>query len=517
MPPDMKPDGIAILDFGGQYCHLIARRIREMNVYSEILPSDSSPKEIADTRDAMVVRGIILSGSPGSVGGKVIPFDTRVLEMDLPVLGLCYGHQLIAAIFGGDVRSGELKEYGSTEAFIDMPVGLLDGMEPLEKVWMSHGDTVFGLGSDFDVLAHTAGSPVAAYKHKNRRLWGLQWHPEVVHTEKGGTILGNFVFGICGCKSNWVPSDQLRDSVKEIIDIVGNGKAIIALSGGVDSSVAGAIAGKALGTRLLAVHVDNGLMRLNESKAVLDTFKNFGLELVFVDARRRFIDKLRGVTDPESKRKIIGEEFIRVFEEEARGFGAEYLIQGTIYPDRIESGITRHSDTIKTHHNVGGLPLNIEFKEIIEPLKNLYKDEVRGLGLSLGLSKEIVQRQPFPGPGLAVRIIGEVTEEALKILRIVDGIVCSEVEASEHFGNVWQYFAILTNLKTTGVKGDERAYGYTVAVRFVESLDGMTASFSKAPWPLIERISNRIVNEVPSVTRVVYDVTHKPPATIEWE
>jgi len=440
-----------------------------------------------------------------------------VLEIGLPVLGLCYGHQLIAALHGGDLRSGEAREYGSTEAEIDRAEGVLEGMGPTERVWMSHGDTVYGLPCDFDVLAHTDASPVAAFRHRSKPLHGLQWHPEVVHTERGLEMLRNFVFGICGCEANWRPEDALEHGIREIKEAVGDGKAVIALSGGVDSGVAAALAGRALGGNLVAVHVDHGFMRMGESRQVEEAFGGLGLNLVVVHAQKRFLEGLRGVVDPEEKRKIIGEEFIRVFEEEAGKAGAEYLIQGTIYPDRIESGISLHSDKIKTHHNVGGLPLRMEFEGVVEPLKDYYKDEVRALGRRLGLPEAIVRRKPFPGPGLAVRIVGEVTEERLEVLRRADAIACEEVEASGLGEGFWQYFAVLTDTKSTGVKGDERAYGWTVAIRIVESVDGMTAGFAKPPWGFLERISNRIVNEVPSVTRVVYDITHKPPSTIEWE
>jgi len=354
-------------------------------------------------------------------------------------------------------------------------------------------------------------------KHRDKEIYGLQWHPEVAHTERGTHMLRNFVFKVCGCKPNWRPLDRVEEAVAEIKATVSDGKAIIALSGGVDSSVAAALAGKALGDRLVAVHVDHGLMRMNESEEVEKAFTGRGVNLVVVQAKERFLERLQGVTDPEEKRMIIGEEFIRVFEDEARKVGAEYLIQGTIYPDRIESGITRNSDTIKTHHNVGGLPLQMEFKAVIDPLRDLYKDEVRALGERLGLPRELVWRQPFPGPGLAVRVMGPVTEEKLEALRRADFIVVEEVEKHPFKEHLWQYFAVLTDTKSTGVKGDERAYGWTIAVRMVESIDAMTASFSKAPWEVLERISNRIGNEIPSVTRIVYDVTHKPPSTIEWE
>ncbi|MBN2334602.1 glutamine-hydrolyzing GMP synthase [Candidatus Bathyarchaeota archaeon] len=516
MISDSLPDGIAILDFGGQYCHLIARRVREMNVYSEILPSDAKADEVTALGSVMRVKGVIFSGSPSSVKAEdALTLDPAILGLGVPVLGLCYGLQLLASMHGGEL--GKAREYGVTRAYIDEPVGVLEGLGSCEQVWMSHGDTVFRAPEGFRVLAHTERAPVAAMKDVEREVYGLQWHPEVVHTTHGAEMLRNFVFKVCGCEANWRPLDRVEEAVKEIGSKVGGGKAIIALSGGVDSSVAAALAGRALGERLFAVHVDHGLMRMNESSEVEEAFRHRGVNLVVVDARERFLRRLEGVVDPEEKRKIIGEEFIRVFEDEAGKVGADYLIQGTIYPDRIESGLTRNSDTIKTHHNVGGLPMRMEFREVIDPLKDLYKDEVRALGERLGLPRELVWRQPFPGPGLAVRIVGQITEEKLELLRRADAIVCEEVEAHPFGEGLWQYFAVLTNTKSTGVKGDERAYGWTVAVRLVESVDAMTAKFSRAPWDVLERISNRIGNEVQGVTRVVYDITHKPPSTIEWE
>ena len=518
MSLEQLPDGIVILDFGGQYCHLIARRVREMKVYSEILPSDASVKEVEDLGKTMRIRGVILSGSPSSVNARdALRLDEKILDLGVPVLGLCYGHQLLAQIHKGDVRKGTVKEYGSRTAYIDRAEGILEGMEFQEPVWMSHGDTVYSLSSCFHVLAHTDSAPVAAFSYPEKGVYGLQWHPEVKHTTHGDKMLHNFVFDICKAKPNWRPADVIEDSVKTIKSQVGNGRAIIALSGGIDSSVAAAIVSKALGDRIMAVHVDQGLMRMDESRLVKEAMEKIGVNVKVVDAKARFLRRLKGVVDPERKRKIIGEEFIRVFEEEARAFGAEYLVQGTIYPDRIESGITRHADTIKTHHNVGGLPLHMEFKGVVEPLKDLYKDEVRALGTKIGLPKELVWRQPFPGPGLAVRIVGEVTEEKVDILRRADDIVTGEVERSEIAGVPWQYFAVLTDTKSTGVKGDERAYGTTVAIRIVESVDAMTANFTRAPWDLLERISNNITNGIPQVTRVVYDITNKPPSTIEWE
>ena len=518
MPQNSKPDGIAILDFGGQYCHLIARRVREMHVYSEILSCDTSEWELKALNENMNLKGLILSGSPSSIHRDNSPrLGDGVLEMGIPVLGLCYGHQLIAHMHGGKVMRGSRKEYGVTNVYIDYFEGILEGLSPIEKVWMSHGDTVFTLNDEFKVLAHTDISPIAAYIHNSKPLYGLQWHPEVVHTENGNRMLCKFVYEICECEPNWRSDDTVDIAVLQVNSSVGDSNAIIALSGGVDSSVAGSLAGKALGDRLIAVHVDHGFMRVNESKSVEKAFTKLGVNLIVVDAREHFINKLKGIVDPEAKRKIIGEEFIRVFEKEARKTGAEYLIQGTIYPDRIESGLSKHSDTIKTHHNVGGLPLHMEFKAVVEPLQDLYKDEVRALGRRLGLPDTLVDRQPFPGPGLAIRVMGEVTSEKLDILRKADAIVCEEVENSILSESAWQYLAVMTNTKSTGVKGDERAYGVTIAIRIVESVDGMTANFAKAPWDILERMSTRITNEIPEVTRVVYDITHKPPSTIEWE
>jgi len=516
MTPKSPPDGIAILDFGGQYCHLIARRVREMNVYTEILPSDAKADEVRALSAVMNVKGIIFSGSPSSVRAQgALTLDPAILELGIPVLGLCYGLQLLADMHGGELVKA--REYGVTKAYIDEPIGVLEGLEACEQVWMSHGDTVSRAPHGFKVLAHTDRAPVAAMRHALKPIYGLQWHPEVAHTEHGAEMLRNFVFNVCGCQPNWRPLDRVEEAVRAIESRVGGGKAIIALSGGVDSSVAAALAGKALGRRLVAVHVDNGFMRMNESEGVEEAFRGRGINLVVVHARDRFMGRLIGVADPEEKRRIIGDEFIRVFEDEARKVGAEYLIQGTIYPDRIESGITRNSDTIKTHHNVGGLPLKMEFRAVIDPLQDLYKDEVRALGERLGLPRELVWRQPFPGPGLAVRVMGSVTEEKLDVLRKADAIVVEEVGRHPFREHLWQYFAVLTDTKSTGVKGDERAYGWTIAVRMVESVDAMTASFSKAPWEVLERISSRIGNEIPSVTRIVYDITHKPPSTIEWE
>jgi GMP synthase (glutamine-hydrolysing) len=511
-------DTILVLDFGGQYCHLIGRRIREHGVYSEIVPHDITPDEIKTLNKKFNVKGLILSGGPSSVYEPNAPrLDPRILELNLPVLGLCYGHQLIAEITKGKVEPAACKEYGIAQVSIDKTVGVLEGLSKKEKVWMSHGDTVLAVPPGFEVLAHTESCPVAAFKHKEKPIYGLQWHPEVIHTENGVRMLCNFIFEVCKCEANWQMEDLIEKMVKEIKAEAGEGKAIIGLSGGIDSSVATALAAQALNDRLTAVFVDHGFMREGEPEEVRNAFQKFKINFVVANAQERFMEKLKGVTDPEKKRKIIGEEFIRVFEEKAAKTGADYLIQGTIYPDRIESGFRKHSDKIKTHHNVAGLPAKIKFKKILEPLRDLYKDEVREVAKMLGLPKAIVRRQPFPGPGLAVRIIGELTEEKVRIAKKADKIVREEIEKNGLEEHLWQYFAVLTDTKATGVKGDARAYGYVVAVRAAESREAMTASFAQIPYTVLETISTRITNEVPEVTRVVYDITHKPPATIEWE
>jgi GMP synthase (glutamine-hydrolysing) len=513
-----KYDTILVLDFGGQYCHLIGRRIREHGVYSEIVPHDITPDEIKTLNKKFNVKGLILSGGPSSVYEPNAPrLDPRILELNLPVLGLCYGHQLIAEITNGKVEPAACKEYGIAQVSIDKTIGVLEGLSKKEKVWMSHGDTVLAVPPGFEVLAHTESCPVAAFKHKEKPIYGLQWHPEVIHTENGVRMLRNFIFEVCKCEANWQMEDLIEKMVKEIKAEAGEGKAIIGLSGGIDSSVATALSAQALNERLTAVFVDHGFMREDEPEEIRNAFQKFKINFVVANAQERFMEKLKGVTDPEKKRKIIGEEFIRVFEEKAAKTGAEYLIQGTIYPDRIESGFRKHSDKIKTHHNVAGLPAKIKFKKILEPLRDLYKDEVREVAKMLDLPKAIVHRQPFPGPGLAVRIIGELTEEKVRIAKKADKIVREEIEKNGLEEHLWQYFAVLTDTKATGVKGDARAYGYVVAVRAAESREAMTASFAEIPYTVLETISTRITNEIPEVTRVVYDVTHKPPATIEWE
>jgi len=513
-----KYDTILVLDFGGQYCHLIGRRIRENGVYSEIVPHDISPEEIAALNQKFNVKGLIFSGGPSSVYEPNAPkLHPRILEVNLPILGLCYGHQLLAQLTGSKVEPAACKEYGIAQVAIDKPVGVLEGLSEKEQVWMSHGDTVFAPPPEFEALAHTENCPVAAFRHKTKPIYGLQWHPEVIHTENGMRMLQNFIFQVCKCQANWQMEDLIGKMVKELQTETGASRAIIGLSGGIDSSVATAIAAKALGDKLTAVFVDHGFMREGEPEQIRETFQKYPINFIVANAQERFMKKLKGVVDPETKRKIMGEEFIRVFEEIANESGAEYLIQGTIYPDRIESGFRKGSDKIKSHHNVAGLPEKIKFKKILEPLRDLYKDEVRKVARMLDLPKEIVNRQPFPGPGLAVRIIGELTEEKVTIAKKADKIVREEIEKNNLAENLWQYFAVVTDTKATGVKGDARAYGYVVAVRAMESREAMTASFAKIPYPVLEKISTRITNEIPQVTRVVYDITHKPPATIEWE
>jgi len=513
-----KYDTILVLDFGGQYCHLIGRRIRENGVYSEIVAHDISPEEVKALNEKFNVKGLILSGGPSSVYEPNAPkLNPRILEVNLPILGLCYGHQLLAQLTNGKVEPAACKEYGTAQVSIDKPVGVLEGLNEKEKVWMSHGDTVFALPQEFEALAHTENCPVAAFRHKQKPIYGLQWHPEVIHTENGMRMLRNFIFQVCKCQANWQMEDLIGKMVAELKSEIGGSRAIIGLSGGIDSSVATALAAKALGDKLTAVFVDHGLMRECEPEAIREAFQKFPINFIVANAQERFMQKLIGVVDPETKRKVIGEEFIRVFEEIANESGAEYLIQGTIYPDRIESGFRKNSNKIKSHHNVAGLPEKIKFKKILEPLRDLYKDEVRKVARMLDLPKEIVTRQPFPGPGLAVRIIGELTAEKVGIAKKADKIVREEIESNGLAENLWQYFAVLTDTKATGVKGDARAYGYVVAVRAAESREAMTASFANIPYPVLEKISTRITNEIPQVTRVVYDITHKPTATIEWE
>jgi GMP synthase (glutamine-hydrolysing) len=513
-----KIDTILVLDFGGQYCHLISRKIREQNVYSEIVPHDITPEEIKTLEEKFNVKGLILSGGSSSACKQNTPkLDPKVLEENTPILSLCYGPQILTQLTKEKIEPTTCKEHGITYVTISKPVGVLEGLNEKEKVWMNHSDTTANLPSDFESLAHTNNCPAAAFRHKHKPIYGLQWQPEAIHTENGTRMFQNFIFKVCKCEANWQMESTIEKMIQELKTEVGNEKAIIGLSGGIDSSVSTALAAKALNEKLTAVYVDHGFMREGETEAIRETFSKFKINFVIVQAQERFIKKLEGVTEPERKRKTIGEEFIRVFEEEAIKSGAQYLIQGTIYPDIIESGFSKNSTNIKSHHNVGGLPEKIKFKKILEPLRELYKDEVRKVAKILGLPKELVNRQPFPGPGLAVRIIGPLTEEKIKVVKRSDKIVREEIEAAGLAEKLWQYFTIVTDTKATGVKGDARAYGYVVAIRAVESREAMTASFAKIPYDILEKISARITNEIAEVTHIVYDITHKPPATIEWE
>lgn len=505
-----------VLDFGGQYNQLIARRVREHHVYAEIRSYNKiTIKEIKQNS----YKGIIFTGGPYSVYNELSPrYDAAILELGLPILGICYGHQLMGYMAGGVICEAESSsEYGKT--IVKLEKSPLFKSIPTEIIcWMSHTDYIQNVPAGFSVIARTEKCPCAAMCDEKRHLYGLQFHPEVVHTEYGEVILQNFIFEICGCKGDWKMDNFIENSVKKYRKELAGKKVLLALSGGVDSSVAAALIYKAIGKNLTCVFVDHGLLRKDEGDFVENTFKSrFGMNLIHVHAQKRFLDKLRGVVDPEQKRKIIGEEFIRVFEEEARKLGKiNVLVQGTIYPDVVESG-KGESATIKSHHNVGGLPDVIAFDSIVEPLANLFKDEVREVGNKLGLPKELVYRQPFPGPGLAVRVIGEITKEKLDLLRSADAIFREEIEKIAEKVTADQYFAVLTDLKSVGVKGDARTYGYTIALRAVTTDDFMTAEWTRLPYEVIEQASLRITNEIEQVTRVVYDVTSKPPATVEWE
>ncbi|MBF0555202.1 MAG: glutamine-hydrolyzing GMP synthase [Nitrospirae bacterium] len=509
-------DKILVLDFGSQYTQLIARRIRERKVYSEILPYNTPINKIKD----FGAKGIVLSGGPASIYEKDAPIvDKSIFDLGVPILGICYGMQLIVHLLGGEVERAQKREYGRAALTIDNDAGLLAGLSEGSIVWMSHGDSVKTLPDGFVSIAHTSNSPYAAIANESRKIYALQFHPEVAHTQEGNIILDNFVHGICKCSSNWQMSSFIEYATEAIRQKAGGGDVVCALSGGVDSSVAAILIHKAIGQRLHCIFVDNGLLRKNEKAKVIDTFqRHFNLNLIVVDAETRFLDKLRGVTDPELKRKIIGGEFIAVFEEEAKKIGGvKYLAQGTLYPDVIESvSFKGPSATIKSHHNVGGLPDVMNLK-LIEPLRELFKDEVREIGEELGLPDEICYRQPFPGPGLAIRCIGELSAERLRILRDADAIVIEEIKNAGLYREIWQSFAVLLPLRTVGVMGDERTYDYTIAMRAVNSVDGMTADWARVPYETLSIISNRIINEVKGVNRVVYDITSKPPGTIEWE
>jgi GMP synthase (glutamine-hydrolysing) len=520
-----EPDTVVVLDFGSQFAQLIARRVRELNVYSELLPHDTPWAELERRKP----RAIILSGGPMSVYDEGAPKpDPAIWRGSIPVLGICYGAQLMAIELGGDVLPTEKREYGPATVAITADDGLFVGLERDQPVWMSHGDSITRLPEGFRATAQTDSTPYAGLVDPQRGLYGIQFHPEVVHTPRGRDVLRNFVVGIAGARTDWTPANLIETTVTDIRARVdahaeatgSDGLVICALSGGVDSAVAAALVHRAVGDRLTCIYVDHGLMRKKESELLRQTFEqNLGMRLVMVDARDRFLRRLAGVEDPEQKRRIIGDEFIRVFEEEAAKLGRiDFLTQGTLYPDVIESTApeTKAAQKIKTHHNVGGLPADMRF-QLIEPLRYLFKDEVRAVGLELGLPEAMVLRQPFPGPGLAIRIIGEVTAERLETLREADWIVIDEIKAAGLYRRLWQSFAILTPVRSVGVMGDGRTYANVVAIRAVTSEDGMTADWAKLPYDILGRISSRIVNEVPGVNRVVYDISSKPPATIEWE
>ncbi len=510
-------EAVIVIDFGSQYSMLIARRIRECQVYCELVPHDTPWERIAPLNP----KGFILSGGPASVYDPEAPLaPAYIYESHLPILGICYGMQVLTKQLGGQVTPGIKREYGHAVLHlsnIDSP--LFADLTSPSPVWMSHGDKIEEMPPGFRSLAYTENSPFAVMGNDDR-IFGLQFHPEVAHTPEGKIILKNFAFRVCGCKRNWTMGSFINESISRIKEQVGNGRVISALSGGVDSSVVATLIHRAIGNQLTCIFVNNGLLRREEVERTINTFRlNLGMNIVFVDATERFLNHLKGVTDPELKRKVIGEEFIRVFEQEAIKIGKiDFLAQGTLYPDVIEStsSVSSASATIKTHHNVGGLPAKMTL-QLLEPLRYLFKDEVRQVGLELGLPEEMVWRQPFPGPGLAIRIIGKVTKEKLEILRAADWVVMNEIKKAKLYRQLWQSFAVLTDVKSVGVMGDYRTYGYLISIRAVTSEDAMTADWARLPYDLLARISNRIVNEVPGVNRVVYDITSKPPSTIEWE
>ena len=515
----MKRELVIVLDFGGQYNQLVARRVRESQVYCEIY----SYKTGLETIKKMNPKGIILTGGPNSCYLEDSPTYSRELfELGIPVLGLCYGAQLMMHVLGGKVERADVREYGKTEVLVDKQDSrIFENVSPKTICWMSHFDYISRIAPGFEITAHTADCPVAAAENAEKQLYAIQFHPEVLHTAEGSKMLYNFVRNVCGCAGDWRMDSFVENSIREIREKVGDGKVLLALSGGVDSSVAAGLLSKAIGKQLTCVFVDHGLLRKNEGdevEAVFGPTGDFDLNFIRVNAQERYYEKLAGVTDPEQKRKSIGEEFIRVFEEEAKKIGAvDFLAQGTIYPDVVESGLGGESAVIKSHHNVGGLPDFVDFKEIIEPLRDLFKDEVRSAGLELGLPRELVFRQPFPGPGLGVRIVGEVTAEKVRIVQDADAIYREEIANAGMDQEINQYFAALTNMRSVGVMGDERTYDYAVALRAVKTIDFMTAEAAEIPFEVLQKVMSRIINEVKGVNRVFYDLTSKPPGTIEFE
>jgi GMP synthase (glutamine-hydrolysing) len=509
-------DEVVVLDYGGQYSQLIARRVRECGVFSELLPYHVGAAEVARRRP----KGVILSGGPASVyADGAPPLELALLELGIPVLGICYGMQLIARELGGRVQGAEVGEFGRSQLTVADSGRLLAGTPPEQTCWMSHRDTVFSAPPGFTALASSTASPVAAFESSERGVYGIQFHPEVVHTPYGQRVLTNFLQDVCGCEPNWSAASVIEDQIERIREQVGEGRAICGLSGGVDSSVAALLVHRAIGDRLTCVFVDHGLMRKDEGAQVVLAFRDhFKVPLVAVDAEDRFLKRLRGVTDPERKRKLIGAEFIRVFEEEAAKLDdVQFLVQGTLYSDVIESGGGTGAETIKSHHNVGGLPDDLEFK-LVEPLRALFKDEVRAVGAELGLPERLVWRQPFPGPGLAIRIVGgEATRERLDMLREADAILQDEIRKAGLYRDLWQSFCVLPDIRTVGVQGDSRTYGNVIAIRAVTSDDAMTADWARLPYDLLEQIASRMINEIRQVGRVVLDITSKPPGTIEWE